>query len=245
MSDMSQFAHEWIHAWNGHDLEEIMSHYAEEIDFVSPVIQQMGIDPEGRIRSKPALNAYFEKALAKYPDLKFEFYHELRGPGSTVLYYKSINNTLSAEYMEFNASGLVTKVRAHYKPLQDMHTFVSSWLEAWSDTEKPGAAARVANFYRDDCRYKDPGNPATIMGKVALENYLTSLLALNKGWKWTLRELIPIDGGCVVRWQAKIPVQQEIVSLEGMDLLQMEEGKIKYNEVYFDRTTWLKALKKI
>lgn len=110
----SDFAQEWIHAWNSHDLDEIMAHYDKDIDFRSPFIAKMGIDPEGKIRGKDALSAYFRIALEKYPDLHFEHYLTLEGPGSVVLYYKSVLNASAAEYMELNEQGLVTKVRAHY-----------------------------------------------------------------------------------------------------------------------------------
>ena len=32
------FAREWVKAWNDHDLEEILSHYAEDVVFHSPRI---------------------------------------------------------------------------------------------------------------------------------------------------------------------------------------------------------------
>lgn len=116
ITDMkANFAKEWLKAWNSRDLDKIMEHYSENIDFVSPIIQQMGINVEGRIFGKSDLREYFSKALQKYPDLHFEFYHELKGIHSTVLFYRSVNNSYSAEYMELNEEGKVNKVRAHYK----------------------------------------------------------------------------------------------------------------------------------
>lgn len=111
----TDFAKEWLSAWNSHDLDKIMEHYSENIDFVSPIIQQMGINAEGKISNKNDLKEYFSKALQKYPDLHFEFYHELKGANSTVLFYRSVNNSFSAEYMELNNAEKVSKVRAHYK----------------------------------------------------------------------------------------------------------------------------------
>lgn len=111
----TDFAQEWLMAWNSHDLNKIMEHYSEKIDFVSPIIQQMGINAEGKISNKSDLKDYFSKALQKYPDLHFELYHELKGSHSIVLFYRSVNNSFSAEYMELNKEGQVTKVRAHYK----------------------------------------------------------------------------------------------------------------------------------
>lgn len=113
--ETSKFTAEWLNAWNSHNLDAIMEHYSQNIDFVSPIIKQMGIKDEGNISSKNELKEYFSKALQKYPSLNFEFYHELQGVHSVVLFYKSVNDSLSAEYMEFDKEERICKVRAHYK----------------------------------------------------------------------------------------------------------------------------------
>lgn len=114
MENMTSFADAWVAAWNSHDLDEVMSHYSPDINFYSPVIKKINNDPEGRIQGIDNLRAYFSKALKAYPDLHFELYHVLEGVNSVVLYYKSINNSLSAEMMVLK-DGKVIEVRAHYK----------------------------------------------------------------------------------------------------------------------------------
>jgi ketosteroid isomerase-like protein len=32
------FAHEWVAAWNAHDLERVLSHYTEDFEMSSPFI---------------------------------------------------------------------------------------------------------------------------------------------------------------------------------------------------------------
>jgi len=108
------FAREWVAAWNSHNLNVIMGHYADEIEFYSPLIVKLNINPEGRISDKQPLKEYFTKGLAAYPDLEFKLHHVLVGHGSVVLYYESVNNTMSAEFMQLNAEGKITAVRAHY-----------------------------------------------------------------------------------------------------------------------------------
>lgn len=112
--DKLQIARQWFEDWNRHDLEAILSHYEEEIEFNSPLIVKLLGDSIGRIQGKTALRDYFTKGLAAYPDLKFEPIQILTGVNSIVLYYHSVNNSLSAEYMEISDRGLVTKVSAHY-----------------------------------------------------------------------------------------------------------------------------------
>ncbi len=112
---MINLAQEWLNAWNAHDLEAIMAHYAEDITFYSPFIRQLNNDPAGRIQGKAALKAYFERALVAYPDLQFEPYHVMEGVDSIVIYYKSVKGLLAAEMMLLNEAGKVREVRAHYK----------------------------------------------------------------------------------------------------------------------------------
>lgn len=111
---LNRFAADWIGAWNSHNLDTIMEHYSDDIEFYSPLIQQVGVNAEGRITNKPDLRNYFSIGLQKYPDLKFELYHTLKGVHSLVLFYKSINNKYASEYMELNNQGKITVVKAHY-----------------------------------------------------------------------------------------------------------------------------------
>ncbi|MEC5148302.1 nuclear transport factor 2 family protein [Chitinophaga sp. 212800010-3] len=115
MNHLQQFAEAWHRAWNAHDLEEILSHYDDNVVFYSPVIIRINNDPSGCIKGRENLRAYFAKALQAYPDLHFELYHILEGINSVVLYYKSINEKLAAETMVLNEQGHVIEVRAHYK----------------------------------------------------------------------------------------------------------------------------------
>ncbi|MEH6304909.1 nuclear transport factor 2 family protein [Olivibacter sp. CPCC 100613] len=112
---IKRFTSAWIQAWNDHNLEVILEHYADNVDFRSPIIWQLQINECGNIMDKQVLRAYFEKALLKYPDLTFELYHELYGVNSVVLVYRSVSNSLSAEYMELNEEGKIQRVRAHYQ----------------------------------------------------------------------------------------------------------------------------------
>lgn len=110
------FSAEWIQAWNDHDLDRVMSHYADELTFVSPFIVQLNNDPTGTISSKKELRDYFSRALQRFPDLRFELYKALTSVNSVVLYYRSVNDLNAAEYMSFDSNGKVNSVVAHYAP---------------------------------------------------------------------------------------------------------------------------------
>ena len=60
-SQVRQFADDWVHAWNSHDLDAIMSHYAPEIVLTSPVAARLLNDPSGAVRGHLALRSYLHE----------------------------------------------------------------------------------------------------------------------------------------------------------------------------------------
>ncbi|NJR59383.1 MAG: nuclear transport factor 2 family protein [Cyanobacteria bacterium CRU_2_1] len=109
-----EFAQDWIEAWNTHDLDKIMSHYAEDVILVSPVAAKLLNDLSGTVTGKAALRSYFKKGLEVYPDLKFELLDVMWGLSSVVLYYINQKGTKTGEFMEISTTGSVTKVVANY-----------------------------------------------------------------------------------------------------------------------------------
>lgn len=109
-----QFASEWVRAWNAHDLEQILAHYAQDVQFTSPLIMKLLGEPSGTIVGKDDLRVYFEKGLDTYPELRFELINVLVGVDSVTLYYRSVKSMLAAEAMLFDESGKVTRATAYY-----------------------------------------------------------------------------------------------------------------------------------
>lgn len=110
----ARFAEQWFEAWNTHDLDAILAHYAEDVEFTSPFVARLAGDPSGTLRGKAALRDYFGRGLAVYPDLHFELLRVLTGVDSVTLYYRSVNGLHAAETMLVGADGLVKRVWAHY-----------------------------------------------------------------------------------------------------------------------------------
>ena len=109
-----QLADHWVKAWNSHDLDRIMGHYADDVVLISPVAIKIVGDPSGRVVGKPALRSYFERALGVYPNLRFELVDLMWGLESVVLYYVNQRGSKTGEYMEIDAAGKVSKVVANY-----------------------------------------------------------------------------------------------------------------------------------
>jgi SnoaL-like domain len=114
--------------------------------------------------------------------------------------------------------------------------FAARWLPAWTGNDPE----RLAAFYSDDALYVDPGIPTGVRGKVALLAYFSKLLANNPNWVWTQLEAIPMEDGFLNKWLAKIPVGAKTLEIVGVCLVQLDAaGRIRRNEVYFDRTELL------
>ena len=63
----------WLDAWNRHDVEEILSHYADDVVFQTATVARRWDKPDGILRGKAELRAHFTKGLELAPDLHFEF----------------------------------------------------------------------------------------------------------------------------------------------------------------------------
>jgi ketosteroid isomerase-like protein len=107
------FAHEWIDAWNNHDLNRILSHYTDTFEMSSPYITQIAGEPSGVLKGKAAVTAYWATALERMPTLRFELHSTLVGTESLVIYYRGVRG-MAAEVFFFDPQGKVTRSCAHY-----------------------------------------------------------------------------------------------------------------------------------
>jgi ketosteroid isomerase-like protein len=108
------FAAHWLAAWNAHDLERILTHYAETVVLKSPIAAKILDEPSGTVQGKAALRAYFQRGLEAYPDLKFDLIEVMWGVSSVVLCYVNQQGVRAAEFMEMDANGKVVRVVANY-----------------------------------------------------------------------------------------------------------------------------------
>lgn len=109
-----RFATEWIAAWNSHDLERILAHYADDFEMSSPYIPVIAGEPSGTLKGKAVVRAYWSRALQAVPDLRFELVQALAGVDSVTIYYKG-HRGLVAEVLHFGAGGKVRAAFAHYE----------------------------------------------------------------------------------------------------------------------------------
>jgi ketosteroid isomerase-like protein len=113
--DVAQdFARRWYAAWNAHDLESILSHYADDVEMASPLVSKLTVEPNGNLVGREALRAYFAAGLERYPDLHFEPIELYVGVSSVVLQYVGASGQLSAEVVFLDDHGKISSYFAHY-----------------------------------------------------------------------------------------------------------------------------------
>ncbi len=121
---------------------------------------------------------------------------------------------------------------------EEARAFAERWLPAWSGNRPE----LLASFYTEDTFYADPAVPEGVRGRAALLAYFRRLLAANPAWTWTQRDAIPLEGGFLNLWHARVPVGEQVLELDGACSVELRDGLIARNLVFFDRSPLLAAL---
>ena len=108
------FAEEWIAAWNAHDLDRILEHYADDFTMTSPLIVERMGEPSGTLTGKDAIWPYWQLGLSATPPLHFELLDVFAGVNSLTLYYRRTSGKLAAEVLVFGDDGRIVRGIAHH-----------------------------------------------------------------------------------------------------------------------------------
>ncbi|HEX7964680.1 MAG TPA: nuclear transport factor 2 family protein [Gammaproteobacteria bacterium] len=117
----------------------------------------------------------------------------------------------------------------------ELAAFCSDWLAAWTGNRPE----RLRSFYTEDAYYADPGRPQGLRGAELLP-YFRKLLAKNPDWAWQAEEILPTAKGFCLKWRACIPTDGREVEVAGLDIVELSDGKISRNEVFFDASVLAK-----
>ncbi len=109
-----QFAAEWVAAWNRHDVDAVLAHYADDFTMTTPMIQKLLGVPTGTLQGKQAVGDYWRAALAKIPDLQFSIIDVTCGVDTVSIYYNAVLGRRAIETFFFDAAGKVCKALATY-----------------------------------------------------------------------------------------------------------------------------------
>ncbi len=114
-------------------------------------------------------------------------------------------------------------------------------IAAWNDHDVDAVVA----CYTPDLVYIDPNTRGAVEGADAMRRYLTKLF---DRWEmhWTVKQIFPLadlDGSAAL-WRASLTARAtgRTAEIDGMDLVLIEDGKVKRNEVYYDRAALASVL---
>lgn len=113
LADPKAFAEQWVAAWNARDLDTMMSFFAEDVVFSSPLAAKVMPDSGGLIRGKHALHDYWSAALARNPQLHFELTMLYAGVDVLLIGFRTHDGVERCEVLRFRG-GLVFEGHGTY-----------------------------------------------------------------------------------------------------------------------------------
>jgi|tagenome__1003787_1003787.scaffolds.fasta_scaffold20746808_2 hypothetical protein len=104
----------WLDAWNAHDPERVVAHFADDVLVASPVAAQLRPGSEGVLRGKAEVLSYYRDGLASSPGLHFSLVDVCTGVDGYTVVYRNQRETLVSEQLTLRADGLAAEVRVSY-----------------------------------------------------------------------------------------------------------------------------------
>ena len=101
MPEPMRFAEDWIGAWNRRDVEAVLTRYADDVVFISPLAAQVVTANRGTVRGKQALRDYWNRALDLHTDLRFTLVDVYAGVDTIVINYRNQRGALINEVLTF------------------------------------------------------------------------------------------------------------------------------------------------
>ena len=112
--DFHEFAKDWIESWNSHDLDRILAHYTDDCELTTPMIKvALGVET-GALKGKPNMREYWDAALKKVADLRFELIEVMGGVDSIAIYYKGVFDKRAVEVLFLDSQNKVYKAVVLY-----------------------------------------------------------------------------------------------------------------------------------
>ncbi|OBH04199.1 MULTISPECIES: nuclear transport factor 2 family protein [unclassified Mycobacterium] len=111
--DPVAFSQQWVDAWNAHDVDSVLRHFAENVVFTSPVAATLLTETAGVICGKSALRDYWTRALRRVANLRFAVEGVYEGIDTIVIAYRNQDGGLVSEVLRFS-DGLVVEGHGTY-----------------------------------------------------------------------------------------------------------------------------------
>ena len=114
-TEVERFVQGWIDAFNRRDVEAVLEHFADDVEFTSPVAQT--VVGRGTIEGKAALRAYWEEALRQRKTSHFTLDHSIWDSDRrelAIVFMRDVDGERrrACELLRFDESGLVVQGEA-------------------------------------------------------------------------------------------------------------------------------------
>ena len=107
------FAERWVKEWNDHDIEAVLTHFAEDVVFTSPLAERLFPQSGGVISGKDALRRYWAEGVRRAPGLCFELLGVYAGTDTIVIRFRTEQGVDRCEVLTFDG-GLVRSGHGTY-----------------------------------------------------------------------------------------------------------------------------------
>src|SRR4051812_31029908 len=93
-------AAEWLDAWNAHDPERVVSHFADDVVVSSPLAGHLRPDSNGTLHGKDEVLSYYRDGLAASPGLRFSLVGVCAGVDGLTIVYRNQRDVLVTEALK-------------------------------------------------------------------------------------------------------------------------------------------------
>jgi plasmid stabilization system protein ParE len=114
LQEKRAFAEHWIAAWNDRDLDRIVSHYADAVEFEAATVVRRWQRSDGRLHGIAELREHFRIGLELVPNLHFSLEEILDAPSGYAVLYRRENGNRVLDAVELDANGKAIRVTAFY-----------------------------------------------------------------------------------------------------------------------------------
>ncbi len=118
IDELRVIAEHWIAAWNAHDLDAIMSHYADTVEFQADTVVRRWDRADGRLHGAAELREHFRRGLELAPTLSFTLEEVLSAPDGYAVIYRRDNGNRVIDVVELDVAGKAARVTAYYAGAQ-------------------------------------------------------------------------------------------------------------------------------
>ena len=102
------FAERWVKDWNARDIEAVLTHFADDAVFTSPLAKRVFPHSGGVISGKDALRRYWTEGVRRGPGLHFELLGVYAGTDTIVIRFRNEQGADRCEVLTFSGGRVRT-----------------------------------------------------------------------------------------------------------------------------------------